>query len=113
MPQTCWGSNARRLIEDATNELLISPVVPWEIAIKSNKGKIAPHQLVWAFSSVILNTGFVAIHITPSQAIRSGLLPLHHKDPFDRVLAAQSLELGIALISIDRIFDRYGVQRIW
>jgi PIN domain nuclease of toxin-antitoxin system len=41
------------------------------------------------------------------------LLPLHHKDPFDRLLAAQALELGIPLISRDSVFDLYGVQRIW
>jgi len=47
------------------------------------------------------------------QAIRSGRLPLHHKDPFDRLLAAQALELRIPIISRDAIFDRYGVTRIW
>jgi PIN domain nuclease of toxin-antitoxin system len=41
------------------------------------------------------------------------LLPFHHRDPFDRLLAAQSLELGVPLISIDAVFDRYGVERIW
>ena len=54
---------------------------------------------------------YLAIH--PLHAIRSGLLPLHHRDPFDRLLAAQSLELGVPLISADEIFDRYGVERIW
>jgi PIN domain nuclease of toxin-antitoxin system len=41
------------------------------------------------------------------------MLPFHHRDPFDRLLAAQSLELGVPLTSIDTIFDRYGVERIW
>jgi PIN domain nuclease of toxin-antitoxin system len=40
-------------------------------------------------------------------------LHFHHRDPFDRLLAAQSLELGVPLISVDAIFDRYGVERIW
>jgi PIN domain nuclease of toxin-antitoxin system len=56
---------------------------------------------------------FISIPIDPLHAIRSGLLPFHHRDPFDRLLAAQSLEMGIPLISIDAIFDRYGVERIW
>jgi len=45
--------------------------------------------------------------------IRAGLLPLLHRDPFDRLLVAQALDLGIPIVSRDKIFDRYGVQRIW
>jgi PIN domain nuclease of toxin-antitoxin system len=45
--------------------------------------------------------------------VRAGLLPLHHRDPFDRLLAAQALELDLPLLSSDRIFDLYGVTRIW
>jgi PIN domain nuclease of toxin-antitoxin system len=45
--------------------------------------------------------------------IRAGLLPLHHRDPFDRLLAAQALDLQIPLVSRDRVFDQYGVRRIW
>jgi PIN domain nuclease of toxin-antitoxin system len=65
------------------------------------------------FMNVMRRQDFVPIQITPLQAIRSGLLPFHHRDPLDRMLAAQSLELGVPLISADTIFDRYGVERIW
>lgn len=107
------GRKGRQLIESPANEVLVSPVVPWEIAIKANKYKAIPHALVTDFLNVMRKQDFVPIQITPLQAIRSGLLPFHHRDPFDRLLAAQSLELGVPLISIDRIFDRYGVERIW
>jgi len=107
------GLRGRKLIEDSSNEILISPVVPWEIAIKANKGKIAPHALVTDFVSVIRKQDFVPIQITPLQAIRSGMLPFHHHDPFDRLLAAQSLEMNVPLISVDAVFDRYGVVSIW
>jgi PIN domain nuclease of toxin-antitoxin system len=50
---------------------------------------------------------------TARQVIRGGRLYPHHRDPFDRLLAAQALELGIPIVSRDRIFERYGVQRIW
>jgi PIN domain nuclease of toxin-antitoxin system len=106
------GSKRRQLIEDPSNEVLISPIVPWEIAIKSNKGKIDPHALVTDFLNVVRKQNFIPIQITPLQAIRSGLLPFHHRDPFG-LLAAQALELSVPLISIDAIFDRYGVVRIW
>jgi PIN domain nuclease of toxin-antitoxin system len=72
-----------------------------------------PHVLVTDFLSVLGEEEFTLLQIHPLHAIRSGLLPLHHRDPFDRLMAAQSLELGVPLISADAIFDRYGVERIW
>ena len=107
------GPKGFELIADPNNELLISPVVPWEIALKANKFKTTPHALVLDFLSVVRRQGFTAIPIDPLHAIRSGLLPFHHRDPFDRLLAAQSLEMDVPLISIDTIFGRYGVDRIW
>jgi PIN domain nuclease of toxin-antitoxin system len=107
------GLKGRHLIEDLSNDILISPVVPWELAIKAKKGKIPLHPLVTDFLKVIQKQEFISIQIDPLHAIRSGLLPLHHRDPFDRLLAAQSLELGVPIISIDAIFDRYSVERIW
>jgi PIN domain nuclease of toxin-antitoxin system len=107
------GKAGYSLIADPQNELLISPVVPWEIALKANKHRTTPHALVTDFRRVVEQQGFSAIQIDPLHAIRSGLLPFHHRDPFDRLLAAQSLELGVPLISIDAIFDRYGIERIW
>jgi PIN domain nuclease of toxin-antitoxin system len=107
------GHHGRQLVAHPANEILISAVVPWEIAIKMNSGKMPPHVLATDFLRVIHEMGFTFIEIHPLHAIRSGLLPLYHRDPFDRLLAAQSLELGVPLISIDTIFDRYGVERIW
>jgi PIN domain nuclease of toxin-antitoxin system len=101
------------LISEPENEILISPVVPWEIAIKMNTGKLSPHELVSDFRRVIMEENFTAMEIGPLYTIRAGLLPLHHRDPFDRLLAAQSLELDIPLISADKIFDHYGVKRVW
>lgn len=107
------GKAGRWLIEDPDNEILISPVVPWELAIKVNSGKMPPHALVTDFLDVIHKQNFASIQVDPLHAIRAGLLPFHHRDPFDRLLAAQSLELGVPIVSIDKIFDRYGVERIW
>jgi len=107
------GSIGYGLIADPDNEVLISPVVPWEIALKANKFGSKPHALVTDFLAVVDRQRFTATTVHPLQAIRSGLLPFHHRDPFDRLLAAQSLDLAIPLISIDAVFDRYGVERIW
>jgi PIN domain nuclease of toxin-antitoxin system len=107
------GRRGRQLIEDQANEILISAVVPWEIAIKMNSGKMPPHVLATDFLQVLHEEEFTSLEIDPLHAIRSGLLPFHHRDPFDRLLAAQSLELGVPLISVDTVFDHYGVHRIW
>lgn len=107
------GKTGYSMIADPANEILISAVVPWEIAIKTNAGKMPPHILVTDFLKVLSEEEFTLLEIHPLHAIRSGLLPLHHRDPFDRLMAAQSLELGVPLISVDAIFDRYGVERIW
>ena len=107
------GSKRFELVADPNNEVLISPVVPWEFELKAIKFKTTPHALVSDFLNVVRRQGFTAIPIDPLHAIRSGLLPFHHRDPFDRLLAAQSLELDVPLISVDAIFDRYGIARIW
>jgi len=107
------GKTGYGMIADPTNEVLISAVVPWEIAIKMNSGKMPPHVLATDFLDVLREEEFTFLQIHPLHAIRSGLLPFHHRDPFDRLLAAQSLELGVPLIGADTIFDRYGVERVW
>ncbi len=107
------GLRGYNFLADAQNEIFISPIVPWEIALKANKHRQIPHRLVTDFHQVLRTEGFTAIGIDPLHAIRSGLLPFHHRDPFDRLLAAQSIEMNVPLVSKDAVFDRYGVQRIW
>jgi PIN domain nuclease of toxin-antitoxin system len=107
------GKDGYSLIADPENEVLISAVIPWEIAIKINSGKMPQHMLVTDFLRVLREEEFTLLQIHPLHAIRSGLLPFRHRDPFDRILAAQSLELGLPLISVDKVFDLYGVERIW
>ena len=102
-----------RLLTDTSHEIAISIATPWELAIKTGVGKLKAAGLLMDFESRETAAGFVLVGITASQAIRSGLLPLHHRDPFDRLLAAQALDLRIPLVSRDRVFDLYGVRRIW
>jgi PIN domain nuclease of toxin-antitoxin system len=78
-----------------------------------NTGKMPSHVLATDFSNVVKAQRFTALQIDPLHAIRSALLPFHHRDPFDRLLAAQSLELAAPIVSKDAVFDRYGVTRIW
>jgi PIN domain nuclease of toxin-antitoxin system len=101
------------LLTDASHEMLISIATPWELAIKTGSGKLHVTSLLIDFDNRETAAGFVMTDITTTQAISSGLLPPHHRDPFDRILAAQALDLRIPLISRDSVFDLYGVQRIW
>lgn len=102
-----------RLLTDTSHEMLISIATPWELAIKTGIGKLNAAGLLVNFESREAAAGFVIAAISSTQAIRSGLLPQHHKDPFDRLLAAQALDLSIPLVSRDPVFDSYGVNRIW
>ena len=101
------------LVTDMSFEILISVVTPWELAIKAGIGKLNVTGLLQNFESREIAAGFSVAPIATAQAIRSGQLPLHHRDPFDRLLAGQALELNVPIISRDRVFDLYGVQRIW
>jgi PIN domain nuclease of toxin-antitoxin system len=95
------------LLTNSSFEVLIS------IAIKTGIGKLNVTGLLVDLESRETAAGFSFVSISTSQAIRSGLLPLHHRDPFDRLLAVQALDLRIPIVSRDRVFDLYGVKRIW
>jgi len=101
------------LLTDTSHIGILSVIVPWEIAIKTGAGKLDAATLLFDFERKESAAGFVFLGVTTSQSIASGLLPRHHKDPFDRLLIAQSLDLDIPIMSNDTAFDLYGVQRIW
>ncbi len=103
----------RALIEDAGSTLAISLATPWEMAIKTSIGRLDAQDILDDFDSILARGRFNLAMPTVDQAIRSGRLPWYHRDPFDRLLAAQSLELGWTLLSKDRVFDAYGVRRLW
>ena len=105
---------ARRAIDDETNDVLISAVSAWEIAIKYWLGKLPEVEaLALDISGAIARQGFRELPITVDDAARAGALPGPHRDPFDRMLVAQALSGNLALVSIDPLFDRYGVRRLW
>jgi PIN domain nuclease of toxin-antitoxin system len=107
------GAAAFELLTNGGHEFLISTITPWELAIKAKTGKLATGSLLLDFEARETRAGFTMTPITTLQVIASGMLPLHHKDPFDRLLIAQSLDLGAPVLSSDSTFDLYGVQRIW
>lgn len=95
-------------------EILVSAASAWEIATKHTLGKL-PEADAWAddISGTISRQGFSTLDISMKHAEVAGRLPLHHRDPFDRMLIAQGLSEGLTLVSNESLFDQYGVTRLW
>lgn len=107
------GAEALELLEDATTQRLVSAVVGWEIAIKHDLGRIELPAPPAQWVPDKLEAGAmkpVAVEMSHALAVRA--LPLHHRDPFDRLLIAQARLLDVALLSADPIFARYDVPLI-
>ena len=110
------SGRALTLIRDASNEILISPASYWEISIKISIGKWRLNRPYDEFIDFGLNQyGFQVLPILPTHTARLiGLpFPLGHKDPFDRLLVAQTLVEQIPIVSADVPLDAYGVTRLW
>ncbi|WP_062262106.1 type II toxin-antitoxin system VapC family toxin [Endozoicomonas arenosclerae] len=103
------GVRSRHLIQNPENDVYVSSASTLEVAIKKQLGKLdAPDHM----AEIIETEGFLPLFITTFHAELSGQLPLIHKDPFDRLLIAQSQLEGLELLSVDSIFSRYHVSLI-
>ena len=109
LSETC-----RTLIEDLDNERLLSLASVWEMAIKVELGKLPLAQPLEVFVPTQLQANAMdLLSIEARHAFEVARLPLHHRDPFDRLLIAQSIVEGAPLLSADAAFDAYaGLQRI-
>lgn len=104
---------SRAVISNRSNEIVVSAAIAWEMAIKVNLGKLNARSIVMNFSRILEEQGFSDEPVTLDHAVSAGLLPLHHRDPFDRMLVAQAQSLNAAIVSADSVLDSYGVKRIW
>jgi PIN domain nuclease of toxin-antitoxin system len=108
------SATARQVIEDPQHRILVSPASYWEVAIKlSLQRPLLAVPFPQFVQEAITDNGFGILPVEPYHCERTIGLPFHHKDPFDRLLAAQALAEGIPLLSADVIFDSYGVRRLW
>lgn len=104
----------RKAIGDETPQVFVSAAVAWEIGIKHALGKLpGAASIATDFATMIEGNGFEPLDITVAHAQRAGALPPHHNDPFDRMLVAQALAEDLIVVSNEKIFDRYGVRRLW
>ncbi len=105
---------ARAAIAAAGEVCFVSVASWWEMAIKISLERIrlaAPLDRFLAEQMAV--NAFRALPLRIPHVARLTRLPFHHRDPFDRLLAAQALEEDLSLVSADRIFRSYGVQRVW
>ena len=102
------------LINDPANDVLISPASYWEIAVKVGLGKLslqAPYDDFMRRG--IEGNDFEILPIEPRHTSLLTTLPLHHRDPFDRLLIAQAMVEAIPIVGMDPAFKAYGVRRLW
>jgi PIN domain nuclease of toxin-antitoxin system len=105
---------SRRAIANQSNTILVSAASAWEITTKARLGKLPGATDVAAdVSACVASQGFVALDITLLHAQKAGRLPGDHRDPFDRMLIAQSQMEDVALVSDDEAFDSFDVRRYW
>lgn len=94
--------------------VFVSPASLWEIAIKISLGKYvlpAPFANFWEQQMQLNDLALLPISVAHTARVVD--LPFHHRDPFDRLIIAQSLVEGVPVVSSDELFDRYGVERVW
>lgn len=107
------SATAQALIADPTNEVLVSPASYWELAIKVSIGKYpltVPFEQF--FTAGITRNDFSILPIEIGHAAVLPSLPMHHKDPFDRMIISQAIAEQIPVVSIDVAFDPYNVSRL-
>ena len=108
------SAGARRLMEAADHEILVSAVSGWEISVKYQLGKLElagpPEDLI---PRHVAENGFAVLPVSLAHGLQVCRIPLHHRDPFDRMLIAQSQLERVPLISRDPAFAAYDVEVLW
>ena len=110
-------SKIKELIEAETSEIFISVVSLWEISIKMSIGKLYISTKYADVIDVLTDNLIEILPLTFAHTVENNRLPFHHRDPFDRIIAAQAIVENIDFISADAAFDNYfagkTVKRIW
>lgn len=108
------STRARRAIEDESNEIFVSAASAWEVSTKHRLGKLpGAGPLAVDFAREVRAQGFTPLPISLAHGQVAGGLVTDHRDPFDRMLAAQAREEKLALVSIEERFEQLGVVRVW
>ena len=103
------AENARLQIADPRNDVFVSAITGWEIAVKRAKGRIAAPDNM---AALVAERGFTHLPLTFHHAEQAGNLPMHHRDPFDRFLIAQAQAEGLVFVTRDSRIPLYGVRTL-
>lgn len=104
------STRVQRLLEDRRTRAVVSVASVWELAIKQGRGKL---RLPDAYFDALFASDVQLLAITERHALAAGRLPMHHADPFDRMLVAQAQAEGLPLVGSDAAFAAYDVDVIW
>jgi PIN domain nuclease of toxin-antitoxin system len=108
------GVDAREAIGEGLHPVFVSAASVWEISTKHRLGKLpGASAIAGDLAHSVESQGFIGLPITVSHGQAAGALPGPHRDPFDRMLIAQAMLDDLVLVSNERVFDAYGVRRLW
>ena len=108
------GKDLRALLADETTPVFFSAASAWEIAIKAALGRLElPKPPAEFIAERLVRDTIRALPVEVAHAAHVATLPMLHRDPFDRMLVSQALCEDISLVSRERVFDAYGVRRLW
>ena len=114
MSPSALSHKARETLANESNVILVSAASAWEIATKVRLGKLpGAEKLEQDYLAVMEEAGYTLLAIDTESALRAGRLTAEHKDPFDRMIAAQAPAMDVAVLSPDPQFDQFGVRLIW
>ena len=102
-----------RISIDTADLVYLSIVSLWEMAIKLQLGKLSLQQDYETIGATLENSDILMLPISFNDTVQVRNLPLHHRDPFDRILIAQAINHSLVIASADAAFDTYPVRRIW
>jgi PIN domain nuclease of toxin-antitoxin system len=105
---------ASTIIADEANVILVSAASAWEIATKVRIGKLPGAEVLERdFLDIMDDAGYTVLPIDAASALRAGRFIADHRDPFDRIIAAQAVAADIPVLSTDTKLDSFGIRRIW
>lgn len=108
------SSTARLGIADIASEILVSAASAWEVATKQRFGKLeGVPGAARRFAELVAADGFTPLSISHAHALRAGSFPAEHRDPFDRMLAAQAEIEEVPLVTCDPAFEKFGIETVW
>ena len=107
-------TSSRKLMSQPDTSIFVSAASAWEIATKFRLGRLSSaSELVQDFGGYLSREKFVSLPVTYEHGVRAGMLPGPHQDPFDRMLIAQAELEKLFVVSNEKIFEQYGVRRVW